>query len=423
MKLDAWYLLIGALMLAVTFLDRFVKRLPITTTIIYLAVGVALGPVGLKALKLDPIDQSKFLETVAEIALLVSLFTAGLKLRAPLKADRWKLPLRLAFVSMTLTVVLIAIGGYYFLSLPIGAAILLGGILAPTDPVLASDVQLEHPGDRDRLRFSLTGEAGLNDGAAFPFVLLGLGLLGAHELGPLGVRWLAVDVLWAVAGGLGIGAVLGTITGRVVVRLTESQEESLSRNEFICLGLIAFSYGAALLLNTYGFLAVFAAGSALRHIEMRAAESNQRRDVQSDNADNPQSEMASNVLNANEQLERIMEIALVLMVGGMLSKDHFTWSAVAMAACIFLLIRPAAVLLGTYGANATSVQRALLGWFGIRGIGSLYYLMFAIQHGLPEQHAKQLTGLVLTIVTLSILVHGVSVTPIMSLYESRKRRA
>jgi sodium/hydrogen antiporter len=155
---------------------------------------------------------------------------------------------------------------------------------------------------------------------------------------------------------------------------------------------------------------------------MRAAEADERRDVEPD-ADNPQSEMASNVLNANEQLERIMEIALVLMVGGMLSKDHFTWSAVAMAACIFLLIRPAAVLLGTYGANATRVQRVLLGWFGIRGIGSVYYLMFAIQHGLPEQYAKQLTGLVLTIVTLSILVHGVSVTPIMSLYESRKRRA
>src|SRR5688572_10455051 len=140
MKLDGWYLLLGALMLAITFLDRFVKRLPITTTIIYLSVGIALGPFGFKLLQLDALKQSSFLEAVSEIAVIVSLFTAGLKLRAPFKDSRWKLPLRLAFGSMTLTVALIAIFGWQLLGLPLGAAILLGAILAPTDPVLASDV-------------------------------------------------------------------------------------------------------------------------------------------------------------------------------------------------------------------------------------------------------------------------------------------
>lgn len=423
MKIDGWYLLLGALMLAITFLDRTVKRLPITTTIIYLLVGILVGDFGLGILKLDPVAQSTFFEVATEIAVIVSLFTAGLKLRAPLRDNRWILAVRLASVSMTLTVALIALGSWYFLKLPLGAAILLGAILAPTDPVLASDVQLEHPGDRDRLRFSLTGEAGLNDGTAFPFVMLGLGLLGAHEIGPFGARWLFIDVLWAIAGGLAIGAILGTLVGKFIVHLNQNSDEILSRNEFICLGLIAFSYGAALNLRAYGFLAVFAAGFALRRIEMNAARHDDTPKPADQPPENTQAAMASDVLNANEQLERILEVALVVMLGAMLSRQTLSWHALALAAALFFVIRPVAVLIGCYRANATPVQRLLLSWFGIRGIGSLYYLMYAIRHGVPDLLALQLTGLVLSIVTISILLHGISVTPIMNFYEARKKRS
>jgi NhaP-type Na+/H+ or K+/H+ antiporter len=167
-------------------------------------------------LRLDPLADSCLVERVTEVAVIVSLFTAGLKLRLPLSDDPWRLTLRLAFMSMALTVGLIAAAGVFFMGLPVGAAVLLGAILAPTDPVLASDVQAAHAHDRDRLRFSLTGEAGLNDGTAFPFVMLGLGLLGLHDIGEYGWRWLAVDVLWAVAGGIAIGGALGTLVGRYV---------------------------------------------------------------------------------------------------------------------------------------------------------------------------------------------------------------
>jgi NhaP-type Na+/H+ or K+/H+ antiporter len=169
---------------------------------------------------------------------------------------------------MTLTVGMITLVGAFLLHLPWGAAILLGAILAPTDPVLASDVQVATPGDRDRLRFSLTGEAGLNDGTAFPFVMLGLGLLGLHPLGACGWRWLAVDVGWAVLGGLAVGGVLGTLVGRLVLYLRRAHQEAVGRDDFLVLGLITLSYGSALLLHTYGFLAVFAAALALRRIEM-----------------------------------------------------------------------------------------------------------------------------------------------------------
>lgn len=405
MKFEAWYLLLGALMLAIAFLDRHVKRLPITTTILYLGVGLALGPFGFGILKIDPLEHSDFLERATELGVIISLFTAGLKLGAPLGEKRWQMPIRLASVSMIITVALIATLAVLTLGLTWGAAILLGAILAPTDPVLASDVQLEHPGDRDRLRFGLTGEAGLNDGTAFPFVMLGLGMLGLHELG---WRWPLIDLLWATTAGLAIGGALGWLVGKRIRKLRAEHAETFARDEFIALGLIAFSYGAALFVHAYGFLAVFAAGLAMRLTEERAKGDE---DI-----------VAGPAMAANEQLERIAEVGLVLILGGMLSSVYFTYDAIWFAAILFFLIRPAAVYIGTIGCKATPLQRTLLSWFGIRGIGSLYYLMFALQKGLPEKLALQIASLALSIVAISIVAHGLSVTPIMNLYERRKKR-
>ena len=432
MKFEGWYLVLGVLMLGVTILDRLFKRLPVTTTIVYLAVGIVLGPLGFKVASIAPLEGAAFLERITEIAVIVSLFTAGLKLRASLKDRRWKVPIRLAFLSMALTVGLIAGFSMIFLNLPMAAAILLGAILAPTDPVLASDVQLEHPDHRDRLRFSLTAEAGLNDGTAFPFVMLGLGLLGLHEIGQGGWRWFTVDLVWAVGGGLGIGGLLGTMVGKLVVHQRNKHEETAGRDEFISLGLIGVSYGIALFLHAYGFLAVFAAGLALRHIELESANSASNGSTEmtptgsqpesaSDATDKTPRQMAKAVLGANEQLERILEIGLVLMLGSMLTSDLLTWGSVWLASALFLVIRPAAVLIGTSFTETTLVHKTLLGWFGIRGIGSLYYLMYAIQRGLSDGLANHLIGLVLGVITISIFVHGFSATPIMNFYERRKR--
>lgn len=408
MKFEGWYLLLGALMLAIAFLDRHVKRLPITTTILYLGVGLALGPFGFGILRIDPVEHSDFLERATELGVIISLFTAGLKLGTPMGEKRWQMPIRLASVSMLLTVGMIAALAVAALGMSWGAAILLGAILAPTDPVLASDVQLEHPGDRDRLRFGLTGEAGLNDGTAFPFVMLGLGLLGLHEIGAGGWRWAAVDLVWAVAGGLAIGGGLGWLVGKKIRKLREEHHETFARDEFIALGLIAFSYGIAIYAHAYGFLAVFAAGLAMRLSEGR---------------EEGEDKVAGPVLGANEQLERLAEVGLVLILGGMLSSAYFTFDAIWFAAILFLAIRPLAVFVGTIGCKATGVQRGMVAWFGVRGIGSLYYTMFALEHGLPERIAREICSLALSIVAISIVAHGLSVTPIMNLYERRKKRA
>jgi NhaP-type Na+/H+ or K+/H+ antiporter len=430
MTFAVWALLLGALSIAMALSGSLLKRLPLSPAMFYLAAGVGLGPAGLGMLRPDPLAHARVLEHVTEVAVLISLFTVGLKLGGPRRSTRWSLTLRLAFGSMFLTVALIAAVAVFLLGLDPAAAVLLGAMLAPTDPVLASDVQLENPDDRDRLRFSLTGEGGLNDGTAFPFVMLGLGLLGRHELGTWGWRWLAVDVLWAVGGGLLIGAALGALLGKLVVHLRTRYEEAVGLDEFLALGLIALASGAALLLHAYGFLAVFAAGVALRHV---GDASRDGRASPAPPVPEHEHEVATHsahagafLMNAvgsfNAQLERFAELAVVVALGAMLPLARLDARMALFLALLFVAVRPIAVMLGLLGVHLPRRERALISWFGIRGIGTIYYLMYAIDHGLPEGLAEQLTGIALSVVAVSIVVHGVSVTPLMNVHAARTAR-
>lgn len=426
-----WFVVVGLLFVMMALAGSVLKRLPLSTSMLYLAAGAALGPLGAGLLHVDVYGQSGVWERVTEIAVLVSLFAAGLKLRVPFSDRGWMLPVRLATVSMLVTIGLVSLAGVYLMGLSPGAAILLGAILAPTDPVLASDVQVTDAADRDRLRFGLTGEAGLNDGMAFPFVMLGLGLLGLHELGESGWRWIAIDLLWAVAAGLGTGIVLGTLVGRLVLYLRKTHREAVGLDDFLALGLIGLSYGVALLVMGYGFLAVFTAGLALRRIERSEAKGDAPPEEVAVAAASPDAEklatdpekapayMAQAALGFTEQLERIGEAAVVLLLGGMLSASFLPREAIWFLPLLFFVIRPAAVYLGTVGADTTPAQRRLIAWFGIRGIGSVYYLTYAMQHGLPEALGRTLAALVLAAVAVSVVAHGVSVTPLMKRYARR----
>lgn len=432
MEFALWSVIVGLLLVLMALAGTVLKRLPLSTAMLYLLVGLGVSPLALDMLSVDPRLDAHVLERVAEVVVLLSLFTAGLKLSPGLHDRRWALPVRLALNSMIVTITLIAGAAYLFLDLPVGACILLGAILAPTDPVLASEVQLQEPGDRDKLRFALTGEGGLNDGTAFPFVMLGLGLLGVHELGPLGMRWLAVDVLWATVAGLAIGWALGTAIGRLVLFLRREHKEALGLDDFLALGLIGLSYGCALLLHAYGFLAVFAAGVALRRLEQRQSAGEASTEsveqamadpdltVQETMASHPQhgpAFMAQAVLGFNEHAERIGEVAIVITIGALLWAVKWDSAALWFVPLLLLVIRPVAVRLGLAKVSVSRNQRWLIGWFGIRGVGSLYYLMYAVNHGLEPRLADQLIGLTVSVVVTSIVVHGISVTPLMAAYE------
>lgn len=424
-------IIVGTLLIAKTLGSSFISRLPLSVAMLYLVVGMAIGPWGWGLLKLDAFKNVVLLERLTEVALLISLFTAGMKLELPLKDKRWRIPVQLATVSMLLTVAAITAVGVWLLNLSVGASILLGAILAPTDPVLASDVQVTNPGDRDRLRFGLTGEGGLNDGTAFPFVMLGLGLLGLHELGDMLWRWWAVDALWAVAGGLALGYAMGTLVGRVIIYLRTQRREALGSDEFIALGLIALTYGLALLTLTYGFLAVFAAGLALRRIDDPAAVATQvpkseTSELSAENlratGANAPAHMMRQVERFNSQLESFAEVAIVLVVGVLLATVTFRFDVLWFVPLLFLLIRPLSVVAGLLGTDVKPIQRRLMAWFGIRGIGSLYYLLYAISHGIAVPLAEQLLSITLAVIVTSVIAHGISVTPLMNRYESRKRR-
>lgn len=443
-KESYWFVVAGVLLLFVVFGSRRLERLPVSTSIIYLGTGMLSGSAVFGLLSWDPVDHATIIEHLAEAAVIVSLFTVGLKWRTSLRAELWSLPVRLATVGMVLTIGAVAVAGAWLLGLPIGAAVLLGAVLAPTDPVLASEVQLKDPTDEDAVRQALSGEAGINDGLAFPFVMLGLGLLALHpseEAGFLNLwaggefglaGWLGWDVLWAVAVGIAAGALIGGMIGRAVVSLHLSGRGVAGLNEFLVLGSIALSYGVAELSYGYGFLSVFAAGYALRRVELEAADrapeptempeeargdEAAEREVAAKSPDHAAERLATSLLHFSDQLDRILEAAIVVVVGAILTAGYWTSEALWFAPLLFLIVRPLATAFSLAGTSVSRSQRALIGWFGIRGVGSIYYLTYAFGYGVPSELAGRLAELVLSLVALSIVAHGISVTPLMKRYQ------
>ncbi|MGK5015575.1 cation:proton antiporter [Janthinobacterium sp. HLS12-2] len=428
MSTTAWFILIGCLMLARGLGADRIARLPLTSAMAYLGVGLLLGPMFLGLFAFDLLQQAPLLETLTEIAVLISLFSAGVKMPVPFSLARWLPSLRLAWLSMAVSVALVAAFACLVLGLPLGAGVLLGAILAPTDPVLATDVQLRHAGDSEQLRFMLTSEAGMNDGSGFPFVMLGLGLLGLHELGPHGATWLWRDLFWASGAAIALGAAGGALLAWLGWQVRAKEPKHAMLDDLAALGLIALVYGVATWLHAWGFLAVFFAGVALRQTELRLAGAPKDRqgllqaeETHAVSATKPHdSEVPLTVsgesLVFKEHLERLSELTLVLLLGGTVTAAAWSWQAWSVALFLLLVARPASVMLGLL-ASGTSVRlRGLAAWFGVRGIGSLYYLSYAIAHGLPRTLARELADITVVVVILSIVAHGLTVKPLLERY-------
>jgi NhaP-type Na+/H+ or K+/H+ antiporter len=432
MSLAEWSLFVGALLVTMVLAGTLLERLPLSSAMVYLALGWLLGPSMADVLRPDPRVNTALLQLLAEVGLLISLFAVGLRLGVPLRDRRWRLPLRLAFASMAAMVAMVTAIGVWLLDLPLGAAVLLGAILSPTDPVLASDVRSEAGPDPDRIGFSLAGEGGLNDGAAFPFVMLGLGLLGLHDLGSGAARWWAIDLLWAPVGGLVMGGLLGTATGRLVVYLRSRHDEAVGLDGFLGLGLVGLAYGIAQISLASGFLAVFAAGLALQRVRERprpdtrplpaaAGSKGHSYETLATHSHHASATMRASVQLFNARLEKLAELALVLVVGAMLAYAR-PMPAVWWFVPLLLVLRPLSVLAATVGEGLAAPQHAMIGWFGIRGIGSVFYLLFALQQGVDGSAADALVTLTLWSVAASIVAHGISAQPMMQSYVAWRRR-
>ncbi len=440
-----WYLLVGVLLVAVGTAGPFLKKVWLSNSMIYLGVGLLLGPAALGLLQVDLLDHAKPIEHLTEIAVVVSLFATGLKMRLRLRDSSWIGPALLASATMTVTVAMTTLLGYAFLGLPLGMAVLLGAVLAPTDPVLASEVQLEDPDDKDRLRLNLTGEAGLNDGTAFPFVLLAVGLVGLHvdeplhALGDLGWKWFVVDVGWRVVGGLLVGWFGGKSLAAAAIWCRKRTRAEVGSDEMLSLGLIALVYGVALLIHTYAFLAVFAAAVAFRQTELEdnvdregheaVAEAEREADQArlEHTADAPEHAPAlllRDQVEVSDALEKLVQVTLVTLVGSLVLPGIFdSWTPWIVACFILFVVRPLAVYATVWRCDINSVQRGLIAWFGIRGIGTLYYLTHALGLGVLDampDTSRLVADICLSTITLSILLHGTSVTPLMRWYAKRK---
>jgi sodium/hydrogen antiporter len=426
-----WFLVVGGVLIFMGLASSTFKRLPISTAMCYLAIGFALGPHAANLLHIDLNTEATILRRITEVAMLVSLFAIGLRLRVPPTDTIWFLPIRLGLVAMVLTVAGLTLLGVYVLGFTWGPALLLAGMLAPTDPVLAHDVQVETPGDVDLLRFSLTGEGGLNDGIALPFALLGIAVC-RYEASPDDVlRWtFAAQAAWGIVGALGTGWLLGELSVRFMAYLRTTRREALGPEGFYALGLIGLSYGVAELLHTYAFLAVFAAGLATRRVEQKksgdksvgqAVGKVDADDLGATAADPERAHafMAERVHGFTIELERIAEVAIMLMVGAVLAtiwRDLFTWRAAVLLLGLFFIVRPLSVEASLIGSCASGGQRRLMSWFGIRGVGSFYYLLYAIEHA-PRDAAAPLVPLVIAAIAASVIVHGITATPLMNKYQ------
>jgi len=436
MTFPEWTLLLGALLLTMVFASVLLDRLSLTSAMVYLLIGWLLGPAALNVLHPDPFADAALLERVAESALLVSLFAVGLRLAVPLRDPRWRLPVRLALLSTAAMVAMLSAVGVFLLHLPLGAAVLLGAILAPTDPVLASGVRSE-PGNAEHLGFSLAGEGGLNDGTAFPFAVLGIVLLKHDAAHVPWLHWLTVDLLWTTAGGLAIGAALGAGIGRAVVHLRSRHGHAVGLDVFLCLGLIATAHGVSQWFGASGFLAVFAAGLALQRVGERPSAGSEALvasaglaghsyETKATHSHHASATMRESVEGFNEQIEKVAEMAMVLLVGAMLPSAKLVpmWpTLVWFVPLLLVLLRPLSVVAATSFDATSRGQRAMVSWFGIRGVGSVFYLLWALRQGVSGPTADTLVSLTLWTVAASVVVHGLTAGPLMRLYRLRRRKA
>ena len=424
-----WYLALGSLLVALVLSKGLLARLLLSRATVYLFVGVLVSLIVPRGDSLNPIHHAGLLGRVAEVALLISLFTVGLRMGVPILDRRWLVPVRLAVFSMAITVGLITAIGVWGLRLPLGAAILLGAILAPTDPVLASGVQTERGEDPDRLGFNLAGEGALNDATSFPLVTLGLAMLPQAGATPLNIwHWIMWDVFWSSAAGVVLGALVGTAVGRAVVYLRTRHAAAVGLDEFLSLGVIGIAYGVAQLSDASGFLAVFTAGLSLQRVQnlplsgttpLGAASSADGHGYETlaTHSHHASEAMSDAVRNFNTQLEHLAELTVVMIVGVLLP-----WSARPGALwwfipTVLLFVRPAAVASGALGIATITRGGAMVAWFGIRGVGSMFYLMYAIGHGLSAPLATAFVAVTLGVISASIVLHGVSVRPMMTWYE------
>lgn len=407
------YLAVGLATLAAALLPWLLGRAPISMPMVFVAAGIVVFALLPDLPNPSPIEHPEFALHLTEVCVIVSLMGAGLAINRAFSWRTWSTTWRLLAITMPLSIVAVALLGWWGLGLGVAGAILLAAAVAPTDPVLASEVQVSEPltdderGDDDEARFAITSEAGLNDGLAFPFTYaaIAISIAGVAPSGWLG-EWLLIDVGWrlgvGVLVGLGVGWILRRLFFSAVSRRLGFTEKA---DGFIALAATFLAYGLAEMAEGYGFVAVFVCACTIRAAERAHG-------------------LHAVLHTFVEQVERLLTVAVLVLLGGAVARgllESLTWADIALAAVILLIIRPVTGWIALTPGKTGPRERAVIAFFGVRGVGSLFYIAYGLQYG-EFAGGDRLWAIVSAVILGSILIHGVAATPTMALLDRARRR-
>jgi NhaP-type Na+/H+ or K+/H+ antiporter len=390
--------------LLVSWAPKGLSRFPISLAMICVGLGVAIFSLDVLSFNPDPRTWDTLTERLTELVVIISLMGAGLKLDRPVSLKGWGPTWRLLAIAMPLTIAATVWLGVVGLGFSLAMALLLGAAMAPTDPVLASDVQTGPPksGEENEVRFNLTAEAGLNDALAFPFVNLAIlaSLSGAAVWTGQGLaEWAAVDVGWKLVAGAAMGWAVGKAMGWLIF---QAHNKGISRHAdgLVAIGATFIAYAATEVVHGYGFLAVFVCALTIRASER-------------------EDDFHEEMHDFAEQIERLLMMLLLVLFGGALANgllDALTWTDALIGLAVLFIVRPVVGYLSLIGSPLPQRDRVMLAYLGIRGLGSVYYLAYGLNHG-DFGDSERLWAITGFIIFVSIIVHGITATPLMALLE------
>lgn len=383
--------LVGCAILLSHWLPRWISgREPASSALLIVSGYLAFAFIPGVPSPFDPVASPKIWELVSEICVVIGLFGVGIRIDRLRVWKTWQPTVRLLAIAMPLTIAAVALAGM-LAGMAVATGLLLGAILAPTDPVLASDVQVGPPleGGEHPVRFTLTTEAGLNDGLAFPFLYLAMALAaaGGWSTGLLG-EWLAIDVGYRIIVGAVSGFALGWLVAKLLFDWPRTNALSKTASGLVAFAGVLIVYGITELMEGYGFVAIFVAGLTLRRSETNH-------------------DYHAKLHDFVEALERALTALLLFALGAAIPEllPHVTWPVVAIAIALVFIIRPTVAWLSLSATQLKERERLVVAFYGIRGIGSIYYLAYAATHiELPD--TERLWAIVAVTIVLSTVVHG-----------------
>ena len=386
--------IIGVGILGMAWMPALTAKTRISYSIIYLLLGILLYSIFDYLPAPNPKEYRGLTLHLTELVVIVSLMCTGLKIDQQFSFKTWGIPFRLVTITMFICIAAVTAIGIFYFNLPVASALLLAAVLSPTDPVLATDVQVGDPNeeDRDNVKFSLTAEAGFNDGMAFPFVWLAIAIAMLSTGGEsFMITWAWKHVIYQIFAGFLSGFLLGKLLGYILFTLSKKYESMVTRDGFVSIAATLIVYGLTEMIHGYGFIAVFIAALTLRGYERNHKYHNR--------------------LHAfSDQVERILVAIMLILFGGSLVRGimgSLTWPMAAFGIAFIFVIRPVAGLIGLIGTRLKIQEKLVISFFGIRGMGSLYYLAFAFGTTFFK-HQDQLWAIVAFIILISIGIHGLT---------------